>query len=157
MTASDVLRILDVFAAAGIRVWIGGGWGVDALVGRQTRQHQDLDLMFDRELEREVVKHLAAAGFAETLDWRPGRFVMSDGTRDLDLHPVEFLSDGSAALHTHDGGRFHYPTGSFVTGTIVGEEVPCLRASLQWEFHQGYKPTEKDLHDLSLLEGLLER
>lgn len=31
----EVHRILSVVADAGCLTWIGGGWGVDALVGRQ--------------------------------------------------------------------------------------------------------------------------
>lgn len=37
--------MLAVLGGAGADVWVGGGWGIDALVGRQTRQHRDLDLM----------------------------------------------------------------------------------------------------------------
>ena len=111
--------------------------------------------MFDRDLESAVIELLASHGYSETIDWRPGRFVMSDGTRELDLHPLELMPDCSAVLHTHDGGRFDYPPDGFATGTIDGRSVPCLSASLQWTFHQGYEPAAKDLHDLELLEGLL--
>ena len=38
MTATDVHAVLDVLDAAGIRVWVDGGWGIDALLGRQTRE-----------------------------------------------------------------------------------------------------------------------
>ena len=31
-------------ADAGVRFWLAGGWGVDALAGRQTRSHRDLDV-----------------------------------------------------------------------------------------------------------------
>jgi hypothetical protein len=45
MSAADVGTVLGIAHAAGFdRVWIAGGWGVDALVGRQTRIHSDLDL-----------------------------------------------------------------------------------------------------------------
>lgn len=155
MTGDGVLWALDLFEAAGIPVWVGGGWGVDALVGRQTREHQDLDVMFDRDLEGRVVEHLQSHGFVETLDWRPGRFVMSGAGGDLDLHPIERFTDGSAIQHTHDGRRFEYPSGSLTTGMIGGRDVPCITAGLQWEFHQGYEPADKDRHDLRLLEQLL--
>lgn len=155
MTADDVVDILDLFSTADVPVWIGGGWGVDALVGRQTRPHQDLDLMFSRQHEGSVVAALTTLGFQETLDWRPGRFVMSDGIRELDLHPVDPLDDGSAVQRTHDGRRFDYPAGSFTSGTIGGRSVPCISAELQWTFHQGYEPADHDRHDLALLKTLL--
>jgi lincosamide nucleotidyltransferase A/C/D/E len=155
MEADEVLEVLSWFDAWGLPVWIGGGWGVDALVGRQTRDHQDLDLMFGRDHEPNVVALLRARGFTEILDWRPGRFVMSAPGRELDLHPLELSPDGSAILRTNDGRRFDYPAGSLTTGTVGNREVPCITAELQWEFHQGYEPAEKDLHDLALLEELL--
>src|SRR4051794_21469752 len=43
-----VVHWLGVLEAAGVRCWLAGGWGVDALVGRQTRVHRDLDLVLDR-------------------------------------------------------------------------------------------------------------
>ena len=49
MRLADVVEILSDLRAAGCRVWVAGGWGVDALVGRQTRPHRDLDLAVDDE------------------------------------------------------------------------------------------------------------
>jgi Aminoglycoside-2''-adenylyltransferase len=47
----------------GIGVRLDGGWGVDALVGDQTRPHADLDLAVDRdELER-IQQNLERLGF----------------------------------------------------------------------------------------------
>jgi hypothetical protein len=43
-SSADVLEILAAVAASGADVWVDGGWGIDALVGAQTREHADLDL-----------------------------------------------------------------------------------------------------------------
>jgi lincosamide nucleotidyltransferase A/C/D/E len=45
MSAADVLDVTSRLEAAGISFWLDGGWGVDALVGRETRPHSDLDLV----------------------------------------------------------------------------------------------------------------
>ena len=156
MNASDVTLVLNLFSTADVDVWIGGGWGVDALVGRQTRQHLDLDLLFNRDHEGLVIAMLERKAFSETIDWRPGRFVMNDGTRELDLHPMEVLEAGGAILHTHTGQRFALRRIDFAEGRIDDRAVPCLSAAKQWEFHQGYEPTMKDLHDLALLQELLD-
>lgn len=42
--ADDVIRILDLLETAGAPCWVAGGWGSDALVGHQTREHADVDL-----------------------------------------------------------------------------------------------------------------
>ena len=154
MTGEDVLEILEALRGTG--VWIGGGWGVDALVARQTRPHDDLDLMHREEQEPRVVEALAALGFTETLSWRPVRFVLTDATgREIDLHPLRFAEDGSAEQSSLTPGEpFRYPAGCFVTGTILGATVPCLSADQQIYFHQGYEPRERDLHDLAQLRDL---
>ncbi|MFJ9037267.1 nucleotidyltransferase domain-containing protein [Streptomyces sp. NPDC102406] len=153
MTADDVRTVLALLREAGTDVWIGGGWGIDALVGEETRDHRDLDLMHRHEQEPAVLAALADAGFAETLDQRPVRFVRThaDG-RELDLHPLHFSADGSARQASFDPLRpFRYPADAFVTGTVAGEPVPCLSAGQQIRFHQGYEPTERDRHDMAQL------
>ncbi|KOV85528.1 amino acid transporter [Nocardia sp. NRRL S-836] len=136
-------------------VWVGGGWGVDALVGRQTRPHGDLDLMHREEQEPAVVEALAAAGFAETVSWRPVRFVVRDPRgREIDLHPLRFAADGSATQASLTPGEpFRYPADCFVTGTIGGRAVPCLSAAQQVYFHRGYPPRAQDLHDMAQLRA----
>ncbi|MFD5827637.1 nucleotidyltransferase domain-containing protein [Lentzea sp. NPDC060358] len=157
MTAEDVLEILA--ALAGTDVWVGGGWGVDALVGRQTRPHGDLDLMHREEQEPRVLAVLGALGFAETLSWRPVRFVVTGpGGREVDLHPLRFAADGSAEQSSPTpGAPFRYPASCFVTGTILGSRVPCLSREQQLFFHQGYQPRDRDLHDLALLDAVHAR
>ncbi|MER7977357.1 amino acid transporter [Streptomyces sp. NPDC095817] len=153
MTGDDVLEILGVLRAAGTDVWIGGGWGIDALLGRQTRPHRDLDLMHREEQEPAVVAALAGAGFAESLDQRPVRFVVADATgREIDLHPLVFASDGSATQASPEPGHpFRYPASCFVTGTVRDSTVPCLSAEQQVSFHQGYEPSDRDRHDMARL------
>ena len=48
MRAQDVLEIVAYLDAAGVRVWLDGGWGVDALLGEQTRPHKDLDIVVEQ-------------------------------------------------------------------------------------------------------------
>jgi lincosamide nucleotidyltransferase A/C/D/E len=44
ITAEDVLEIVTVLQSAGVRLWLDGGWGVDALLAEQTRPLADLDI-----------------------------------------------------------------------------------------------------------------
>ena len=157
MTGGDVLEMRDLLRQAGADVWVGGGWGIDALVGHQTRDHRDLDLMHRREQEPTVVAVLADAGFVETLDWRPVRFVVADTQeREIDLHPLVFAPGGHAIQASPDAGRpFVYPATSFVSGRIGNRSVPCLSAAQQVYFHQGYEPTDRDRHDMAELRRAL--
>lgn len=155
MTADAVLAVLALLREAGVDVWIGGGWGIDALLGEQTRPHRDLDLMHRKEQEPALLAALARVGFTETLDWRPIRFVVTDPAgQDLDLHPLRFAPDGSAEQSSPDPERpFHYPADCFVTGTITGSTVRCLSAEQQVYFHQGYQPADHDRQDMARLRA----
>ncbi|MGW0934817.1 nucleotidyltransferase domain-containing protein [Streptomyces sp. NPDC002666] len=153
MSASDVLSVLSVAREAGADVVIAGGWGVDALLGEETRSHKDLDLLHRSEQEPALVAALMAAGYAQTLDWRPARFVLSHPSGlEIDLHPLQFAPDGSAVQSSLDPEKpFHYPAECFVTGTIGGTRVHCISVGQQVEFHRGYEPGEADLHDMERL------
>lgn len=155
MSAADVLSVLSVVREAGAEVVIAGGWGVDALLGEETRSHQDLDLLHRCEQEPALVAALTAAGCTQTLDRRPARFVLSHPSgMEIDLHPLRFAPDGSATQSSLDPGEpFHYPAECFVGGTIGGTRVRCISAERQAEFHQGYDPREADLHDMGLLRA----
>lgn len=153
MTADDVVFVLALLRQAKADVWIGGGWGIDALIGEQTREHRDLDLMHRQDHEVVVSAALHAAGFVETLNRRPVRFVVTapDG-REIDLHPLVFADDGSALQASPEPGRpFTYPSSCFETGTVRGMPVPCLSAEQQVSFHQGYEPSDRDRHDMAQL------
>jgi lincosamide nucleotidyltransferase A/C/D/E len=45
MTSDSLGDLLRLFEAAGIEVWLDGGWAVDALLGEQTRPDKDVDII----------------------------------------------------------------------------------------------------------------
>ena len=45
MDAAHAILIIDALRSRGLTAWVHGGWGVDALLGTQTRDHDDLDLV----------------------------------------------------------------------------------------------------------------
>ena len=135
-------------------MWISGGWSIDALVGRQTRAHDDVDVaVVDGHV---ALAALDSVGFEVVTDWWPGRVAVRrrDGT-EVDAHPIVFRNDGSAVLTTHDGVEFVYPAGGFATGTIAGQEVTRISAALQVKFHSGYAPLPKDIADVATLRAAL--
>jgi lincosamide nucleotidyltransferase A/C/D/E len=152
----DVLAVLDRLRRQGVRAYVGGGWGVDALVGEQSRPHADLDVSFDAQHEERAIESLRRMGFGIVTDQRPVRLVMSDGAaRTVDLHPVRFDHTGAGVQSGFGGAVFRYPPDGFTIGTIAGEEVPCFTAELQVRFHTGYEPTEKDRRDMRVLHDRL--
>lgn len=155
MTASGVLAVLSAIRAAGVTGWVDGGWGVDALLGRTTREHTDLDLvvlMPELDAARAV---LADIGFRTVLrDWLPAALAVANSEgNEVDLHPI--TPDGSGGGHQElaDGNRFYYPRP--VAGRIDEIAVDCVDTATQVLAHQGYTPTAKDRADLRLLRSLI--
>lgn len=147
-------EVLDALAAAGCPAWAGGGWGVDALIGRQTRPHRDLDLAVDAGHEQAALAEVRRLGYAVSTDWRPVRVELTRGEDHVDLHPVAFDPAGNGRQAGPDGTVFDYPADCFVVGTLHGRPVPCLSVDQQIRFHTGYRPREVDLHDLALLRAI---
>ncbi|MFG2056438.1 GNAT family N-acetyltransferase [Micromonospora sp. NPDC048930] len=155
MSADEVHRVLDRLAAAGCPAWISGGWGVDALVGEQTRPHRDLDLAVPAEHESAALRTLAQLGYVVETDWRPVRVeVVADGRGRVDLHPLRFDEAGDGHQAGLDGTSLRWPRESFTTGTIAGRPVDCISVDQQLLFHSGYEPRDVDREDLALLRRL---
>jgi len=85
-----VVDVLGRLAGVTGTAWVGGGWAVDALVGRQTRPHADLDLAVDAADLNAVLDLLHDLGFTDAQDWLPVRIELAhpDGRR-IDLHLVD--------------------------------------------------------------------
>jgi lincosamide nucleotidyltransferase A/C/D/E len=151
MNAAQVLAVLDQIGALGVRVWVDGGWGVDALIGEQTREHDDLDLVVDRDELDDVRATLLEAGFTVERDWLPTAIALRhpDG-RAVDLHPVRLTTDGGGEqLLPDDGGTFRYAAPT--SGSIAGRPVPCCDVATQVAAHLGYEPDADDLADMRRL------
>jgi len=155
VTESDVLAIVDLAEELELTLFISGGWGVDVLVGRQTRTHHDLDVSLPAGHAVRLEADLAEQGFEMVVDWSPGRRAWRHGDgREVDVHPLESDTDGTFRLVTMNGHEYVMPPGSYVTRSFGGRVVRCLSAEKQLEYHQGYEPSETDLHDLRLLAEL---
>jgi lincosamide nucleotidyltransferase A/C/D/E len=151
MTAVQALGVLDALAAAGVEAWVDGGWGVDALVGRQSREHADLDLAVPSEHLLAALAALRREGFEFKEEELPASVVYRhpDG-REVDIHPVERTADGGGDQIRPDGtARWHYDAP--VTGRIGGRDVLCMSLETQLRGHVGYEPDDGDFADMGLL------
>ena len=149
----EVVRVLDALDSAGVRAWLEGGWGVDALVGRQTRAHRDVDLDIDTAQEGLVLGVLAELGYAVETDWRPNRVELTAPGRGwVDLHPLEFDLVGNARQRGPNGEVYAFPREWFVDGALAGRPVQCFSLDAQRVFHTGYALRPVDVHDLAQLD-----
>jgi lincosamide nucleotidyltransferase A/C/D/E len=155
MHAQDVLEIAHHLRAAGVRVWLDGGWGVDALIGHQTRDHDDLDLVIPLPESDLARRTLIALGFELVENESTLCFVARDaGGRRVDVHTVTFDDEGGALQRQEDGTFWRYPPeGLAGLGRVDCSEVTCLSAEVQILCHLNYEPDETDRRDMELLAG----
>jgi lincosamide nucleotidyltransferase A/C/D/E len=65
MKSEDVVWLLRQLGQADVPVWLDGGWGVDALLGEQTRHHGDLDIVVQLEDVPKLRQLLEAGGYRD--------------------------------------------------------------------------------------------
>ncbi|MCE7981403.1 MAG: amino acid transporter [Caldilinea sp. CFX5] len=151
MNPTTVLHILDLLATAGVPVWLDGGWGVDALLGRITRSHNDLDLILALDDLALVVAVLVRNGFGieeEVL----GRVVLGHAEHGrIDLHPVTFDPQGNAVQVQPAESPVVYPSDGFVSGWILGRTVACIAAEVQVFARLGHDRSAKHRQDVVAL------
>ena len=91
VTADAAVYLLDALEGEGIEVWVAGGWGIDALVGRQTRQHRDLDLLLPLPKTLAALHALQAAQIGAdilTTPWAHLQAMMRHPLTDIGLEKV---------------------------------------------------------------------
>jgi lincosamide nucleotidyltransferase A/C/D/E len=155
MDAKSVVEIVALLDEAGVSVCLDGGWGIDALLGEETRAHADLDLIVDRAEVPRLREALARAGFREKPDGTAAGFVLADARgREVDVHAIEVDARGYGSFALPDGRRWPFPPAALsARGRVGSREVRCLSADAQVQCHgQGYAPTEKDLRDMERLQ-----
>jgi len=156
MTAADVIGILDLLEAAGVESWLDGGWGVDALLGEQTRDHDDVDLVLRVSDVPAMRDALAGEGFELNRGEPDSNYVLRDGRgREIDVHPIRFDEGGNGVYRMENGEDWIYPAEGFSgRGRIEGRDVKCLSPDVQMLGHAGgYEPHWTDFHDMRLLNS----
>jgi lincosamide nucleotidyltransferase A/C/D/E len=153
MTSSSLIELLRLLKEAEIDAWLDGGWGVDALLGRQTRKHKDVDIVLRVADVPRVLQVLGRRGFTIKEGSPPNSFVLADSSGlEVDVHAVVFDDDGNGVYRMENGEEWIYPAEGFRgLGMVEGEVVRCLSPTTQVLCHaHGYIPTEKDFRDMEL-------
>jgi lincosamide nucleotidyltransferase A/C/D/E len=176
MLAEDVVALHDAVTAADGSWCLAGGWGVDALLGRQTRPHKDVDVLVERDRLRAVLEALTSRGFRHAYAWEENvplddtgdcagvdsAFVMEDASgRSVDIHVYDVSGDAVRPLWAVDLS-LAAATGLTASdlscdGQIAGVAVTCLSAARQLELHVGYALPASHRADVELLEQLCTR
>jgi len=149
MTAEDVVELMQLLEANDIEVYVDGGWGIDALLGEQTRKHGDLDIALPHKYVPKLRDVLEARGYKNVPrnDTRDCNFVLGDNSgHEIDVHSYTFDEDGNNIF-----GVAYEPRHLTGKGSINGHLVKCIPPDVMVEFHSGYELDEDDYHDVKAI------
>src|SRR5256885_1277411 len=91
LSAHDAVALFHLLDPQGIPYWVMGGWGVDALLHRETRPHKDLDLLVALGDLPPLWNLLGERGFILQYVWRENRWL----GEETDRQPTAFVvADG---------------------------------------------------------------
>ncbi len=149
MPAGEVIAIINLLNQHGIEVVVDGGWGVDALLGRQMRTHEDLDVAVAHKDVPLLRQLMAQRGYNEIPrdDTWECNFVLQDSHGCLfDVHSFTFDEEGNHVFGVK------YPFESLHgQGSIAGQPVRCITPEWMVKFHSGYTLDEDDYFDVKAL------
>lgn len=154
MKPGDVIKIYDLLSSNGIDVWLDGGWGIDALLGEQTRLHEDVDIIVQERDLPKLRELLIGQGYKdiERDDTSAWNFILGDSKGHIiDIHAFTYDTGGNGLYGNHG---LTFPASSFKgTGKINGKAVECISAEQIVEFVSPwlYKRREKNINDISAL------
>ena len=159
-----IKAVVDALDAAGIPAWLFGGWGLDARIGKITREHGDVEFWVERTDAGRSKAALTRAG-ATALATQPPEEACEFTWDGAEFSTAYFdrQADGS---FSQPAGRFAdwlFPPGSFPGEpvTLAGmpvlamsaagmlamkEQYPCLRNGGPWR--------QKDINDIRVLREL---
>jgi hypothetical protein len=161
-----IRSVVAVMRAADIPIWLFGGWGLDALLGRITRDHGDVEFWVERDqAERSKAVLVDAGAVALTtqppeeaceftwddapfstayFDRQPdGRITLAGRWSDWELPPESFGDDPGIL----DG--LEVPTMSATGMLAMKEQYPTLRNGRSWR--------DKDREDIETIRALIPR
>lgn len=138
----------------GIRIWIDGGWGVDALLGEVTRPHDDLDVVIQKKDLAWVRNYLMKKSYRDVPrnDTTAWNFVMgNDKDERIDFHVIVFDENGNGIYGPKEKGVWYSSESLTGMGMLIGQAVRCISPEYVVKFHTGYTRDEDDIKDVTAI------
>lgn len=154
MNAADVVSYYTEMEKQGVTLWVDGGWGVDALVEKQTRPHSDLDIVIQKKDVPTLVKYLESKGYRQIDrdDTTEHNFIVGNSDAQfVDFHVIELDQNGNGIYGPGDQGEVYSAEALSGVGKIEGTSVKCISPESLVKFHSGYELRDKDVHDVLTL------
>lgn len=151
VSESAAAHIITLLEEADIDdIMIGGGWGIDAIVGFNTRKHNDIDIVVEQKYHQAACEALAAGGFELLPNNGRPNFVQMWANQEgelVDLYTFVFNAKGEYVM-----GEEIYPVDMFDCGGFIGGKVVrCTQPQYQLRYHCGYVRRAEDAFDVHTL------
>lgn len=163
----ELLRVCTALSDENLPYWVAGGWGLDALVGCQTRRHRDLDIVilpFGDNLPK-VAAVLTGLGYERQTPlggtvWFPDAEVyLDDRGHDVQVLNINWdvLTSVAVLLNPVWNAESEMPEETVQvkgllleqftsTGALDGVSIPALSLKAQKLFHLGYPQRPEEPH-----------
>jgi lincosamide nucleotidyltransferase A/C/D/E len=118
MKGYDVASLIGLLEENGLEVYVDGGWAVDALLGKQTREHSDLDIALPHKqvsLLREVLSNRGYREQPRNDSWECNFVLVDAQGREVDVHSYTLDDDGNH-VHGVAYNREHLTGRGFING-----------------------------------------
>jgi hypothetical protein len=159
-----IKAVIKVLEAVDVPAWLFGGWGLDARIGRITREHGDIEFWVEGIAAERSQAALVEAG-ATALMTQPPEEACEFTWHGVDFSTAYFDRQGDGSFSQLKGrwSDWQFPPGSFgyEPGTLDGtpvlamsvagmlamkEQYPHLRNGGPWR--------QKDIGDIEVLRAL---
>src|SRR3989344_5391111 len=96
MQAKEVIQFYQKLNNLGIKIWIDGGWSVDALLEKQIRPHKDLDIAMEWKDVPKLREILFVEGYKQIKEDSKWNFVLADSQgHEIDVHAFVYDNKGN--------------------------------------------------------------
>jgi hypothetical protein len=157
-------RVVDVLSAVSVPVWLFGGWGLDARIGRVTRSHGDIEFWVPRSDGARSKVALVDAG-STVLATQPPEEACEFIWDDVSFSTAYFdrRADGTFAQLQGRWSDWMFPADSFGedAGLLDGIPVPAMSVAgmlaMKEQFptlRNGRPWRDKDIGDIAVLRRL---
>jgi lincosamide nucleotidyltransferase A/C/D/E len=166
VSPGDLIHVYEQLTSHNIEVWLTGGWGIDALLGEQTRPHKDLDMLMLVDDVTHMRELLAQEGYKQKELWSENLWTTDkDGDRiatafvlrdqaghELDAHAMRLDEQGNAVpAWENEAGSVLTAQDLSGQGMVAGVAVRCHSAESQMQCHTGYPLPDYQWDDLNRL------
>ena len=159
-----IKAVTNALGAAGISAWLFGGWGLDARIGRITREHGDIEFWVER-LDAERSKAVLVGAGATALTTQPPAEACEFTWDGFDFSTAYFdrQPDGWFSQPHGRWSDWLFPPGSFGDEPVTLDGMPVLAMSVsgmlamkeQFPHLRNGRPwRQKDIDDIKTLRGL---